>query len=53
MKFLPILPMLLALVVIMGGLGRDSFEATGRMILTIVGLVVFFVLFYLVVARAL
>lgn len=52
MKFLPVLPMLLALVVVMGGLGRDSFKATGRMVLTIAALVVFFFLFYLVVARA-
>ena len=52
MKFLPILPMLLALVVVMGGLGREGFAATGRMILTIAALTAFFVLFYLVVARA-
>ena len=52
MKFLPILPFLLALVVVMGGLGREGFQATGKMILTIVGLLVAFTLFYLVVARA-
>lgn len=53
MKFLPVVAMLLALVVVMGGLGREGFAATGRMILTIAALLVFFVLFYLVVARAL
>ncbi|HEV2754167.1 MAG TPA: hypothetical protein VG318_00115 [Actinomycetota bacterium] len=53
MKFLPVLAILLALVAVMGGLGRESFAATGRMILTIAALLVFFVLFYLVVARAL
>lgn len=52
MKFLPILPMLLALVFVMGGLGRDGFRATGKMVLTIAGLLVIFTLFYLVVARA-
>lgn len=52
MKFLPILPMLLALVVIMAGLGREGFQATGKMVLTIVALLVVFVVFYLVVARA-
>lgn len=53
MKFLPIVPMLLALVVVMGGLGREGFQATGKMVLTILALLVFFTLFYLVVARAL
>ncbi len=52
MKYLPVLPMLLALVVVMGGLGREGFKATGKMLLTIVALIVFFTLFYLVVARA-
>jgi hypothetical protein len=51
-KFLPVVAMLLALVAVMGGLGREGFQATGKMILTIAGLVVGFVLFYLVVARA-
>jgi hypothetical protein len=51
-KFLPVVVMLLALVAVMGGLGREGFQATGKMILTIAGLVVGFVLFYLVVARA-
>lgn len=52
MKYLPVLPMLLALVVVMGGLGREGFKATGQMLLTIAALIVFFTLFYLVVARA-
>lgn len=52
MKYLPVVAILLALVAVMGGMGRDSFQATGRMILTIGALVVGFVLFYLVVARA-
>ncbi len=52
MKFLPVLPMLLALVVVMGGLGREGFQATGRIVLTIAALLAFFTLFYLVVARA-
>ena len=53
MKYLPVVAMLLALVAVMGGLGREGFQATGKMILTIAGLLVAFVLFYLVVARAL
>ena len=52
MKYIPIVAMLLALVAVMGGLGSEGFRATGRMILTIVALLVSFVLFYLVVARA-
>jgi hypothetical protein len=52
-KFLPIVAMLLALVAVMGGMGREGFRATGQMVLTIGGLIVGFVLFYLVVARAL
>jgi hypothetical protein len=51
-KYLPVVAMLLALVAVMGGLGREGFRATGKMILTIAALVVGFVLFYLVVARA-
>ncbi|HEX2057824.1 MAG TPA: hypothetical protein VHI71_05585 [Actinomycetota bacterium] len=53
MKYLPVVAMLLALVAFMGGLGREGFKATGRMVLTIAALVIGFVLFYLVVARAL
>lgn len=53
MKFIPVVAMLLALVAVMGGLGREGFQATGKMILTIAALLVVFVLFYLVVARAL
>ena len=52
MKFVPVVAMLLALVAVMGGLGREGFQATGRMILVIAGLLLVFVLFYLVVARA-
>lgn len=52
MKYLPVVAMLLALVAVMGGLGRQGFQATGKMILTIAALVAGFVLFYLVVARA-
>ena len=52
MKFLPVVAMLLALVAVMGGLGREGFQATGKMILTIAALVVGFTLFCLVVARA-
>lgn len=52
MKFLPVVAMLLALVAVMGGLGREGLQATGKMILTIAALVIGFVLFYLVVARA-
>lgn len=52
MKFVPVVAMLLALVVVMAGLGREGFAATGRMILTIAASILFFVLFYLVVARA-
>lgn len=53
MRFIPVVAMLLALVAVMGGLGREGFQATGKMILTIAALLVVFVLFYLVVARAL
>ncbi|HYO61057.1 MAG TPA: hypothetical protein VEU29_04080 [Actinomycetota bacterium] len=53
MKYIPVVAILLALVAVMGGMGRDSFEATGRMLLTIVALLVFFLVFFLVVARAL
>ncbi len=52
MKYIPVVAILLALVAVMGGLGREGFEATGKMILTIAALVIGFVLFYLVVARA-
>ena len=52
MRFLPVVAILLALVAVMAGFGREGFHATGRMILTIAGLLVAFVLFYLVVARA-
>ncbi|HYP24750.1 MAG TPA: hypothetical protein VEV43_14360 [Actinomycetota bacterium] len=52
MRFIPVVVILLALVAVMGGLGREGFRATGKMVLTIVALLVGFVLFYLVVARA-
>lgn len=52
MRFVPIVAMLLALVAVMGGLGREGFQASGRIFLTITGLLVIFTLFYLVVARA-
>lgn len=52
MKFIPIVAMLLALVAVMGGMGREGLQASGRMLLVIGALIAFFVLFYLVVARA-
>lgn len=52
MRFVPVVAMLLALVAVMGGLGREGWAATGKMILVIAGLIAGFVLFYLVVARA-
>jgi hypothetical protein len=51
-RYVPVVAMLLALVAVMGGMGRESFRATGTMLLTIAALLVSFVLFYLVVARA-
>ncbi len=53
MRFIPVVALLLALVAVMGGLGREGFQATGKMVLTIAALLLGFVLFYLVVARAL
>lgn len=52
MRFIPVVAILLALVAVMGGLGREGFQASGKILLTIAALLVVFTLFYLVVARA-
>ncbi|HEX2296719.1 MAG TPA: hypothetical protein VHN37_15605 [Actinomycetota bacterium] len=52
MKYVPVVAILLALVAVMGGLGREGFRASGKILLTIAAFLAIFTLFYLVVARA-
>ncbi len=51
MRYVPIVALLLALVTVMGGLGRESFRATRSIALTIVGFVAVALLFGLVLRR--